>query len=98
MGERKIKIEANEEQIATKMKAMLNEVEENDSLMLIRIRQDGEQIETSSVNALKANHLAYLKRAFEDSFEEQLRVLSRQSPVAAAMVLGELMDSMKEKD
>lgn len=98
MGTRKINIESSQELILKRMKEMLNESGRNDSLMLIRVRQDGNRVEASATNSVNPRHLIHLKTAFTDSFKNNFDTLMKRDPLAAIKIAMELSEEDAKKD
>ena len=97
MGNNKFIIRPNQEQAISKIQAMLEGLDPDDSLMVIQIKERSDnKLEVTSANTIHSKHLPQIKSAFDLAFERVFADLAEQYPMLAAKTLMEMMKNEKD--
>lgn len=86
MKNNKIVVEAEKEQLIESMKNTINNLGEDESVILITVKDDGEKIETQSPSSISPKHIPMIIEAFKQTMIENVKFMAREDPMMAILL------------
>ncbi|SFH62220.1 hypothetical protein [Pisciglobus halotolerans] len=75
MKNNKIVIDAEKEQIIENMKETINKLSDDESFVMITVKDDGVRAETHSPSSIQPSHLPYIAEAFKQILTEHIKFM-----------------------
>lgn len=86
MKNNKIVIETEKEQLIESMKSAIENLEENESVVLITVKKEGERVTTNAPSSISPKHIPMIIEAFKQVMLENMKLLAQEDPMMATLL------------